>query len=399
MAKHPERALSAARIRNLKAGRYADGNGLYLFCEPSGAKRWVLRTVIKGKRTEIGLGSARLISLAEAREEAARLRKLARRGGDPLAEKRAARRPTPTFEEAARRVHEAIAPTFRNPKHRAQWISSLEAYAFPVFGSRSVDAITAADVLAALSPIWISKPETARRVRQRLRAVFDWAKAAGFRSGDNPVDGIARALPKIAPRKNHFAALPYAEVPGFIQALRASRSGELVKLAFEFLILTAARTGEVLRATWDEINLDDAVWTIPAHRMKARHEHRVPLSSRCMEILRRARELAGGSLFVFPGRSPERPLSNMAFLMALRRLGCAVTTAHGFRSSFRDWAEERTAFKRSAIEAALAHQVADKVEGAYLRTTLPEERRRLMDAWAAFATAAPKVKVVRIREA
>lgn len=373
-------------VRSLKdPGRYADGNGLYLVVDPSGAKRWVLRTIVKGKRCDIGLGGLSLVSLAEAREEAAKLRKMARNQGDPLAERRAARRYVLTFEEAARQVHTEHKPSWKNPKHADQWINTLTEYAFPEFGAKRIDAVETNDVKAALLPIWLTKPETARRVRQRVNMVFDWAKASGLRTGDNPCDGLGKILPKQANGKNHHDALPYAFVPAFVVALRKNAAtDEGIKLAFEFLILTAARTGEVVHATWSEIDSDNNVWTIPATRMKAKQEHRVPLVPRCQVILKRAKELAGPSKYIFPGRKLGKPLSNMAFLMTLRRMSQDVT-AHGFRSSFRDWAAEQTHYPRDVCELALAHTVKDKVEAAYRRTDLFERRRDLMKDWAEFA--------------
>jgi integrase len=396
MKKHPFQALSVVRIRNAKPGRHADGNGLYLVVDESGAKRWILRTVVHGKRCDIGLGGLTLVSLAEAREEAIRLRKIARKGGDPLAERRQERRTVLTFEEAARQVHEVRSATFRNIKHRADWLSSLASYVFPIFGSRPVDQIQPADVLTALSPIWNEKPETARRVRQRIRTVFDWCKVNAHCS-NNPVEGVTRALPKHNTKKVHLAALPYAEVPVFIEKLKDANTAIPIKLAFEFLILMAARTGEVLLARWSEIDMDSKTWIIPALRMKAGVEHRVPLTPRCLEILKVAKEITDGGEYVFPGRSPSHPLSNMSFLMALRRMNCADITVHGFRSSFRNWAEEKTNTQRSVVEAALAHTVDNKVEAAYLRTDLFDKRRRLMDTWSAFATGKPSQKVVKIR--
>jgi integrase len=397
MKRHPAKALSAAKIRNAGPGRYCDGNGLYLVKDDSGAMRWILRTVIKGKRCDVGLGGLSLISLREAREEAARLRRIARKGGDPLAERRKERRSVPTFEQAARKVHELHSASFRNAKHAAQWINTLATYVFPVFGSRSLEGIESADVLAALSPIWNTKLETARRVRQRIKTVFDWAKASGYRSGDNPVDGISRVLPKHDDKKAHHPALPYAQVLEFLIALHECTAGIPAKLAFEFLILTAARTSEVLLATWKEIDPAGATWTVPGERMKAKEEHKVPLSRRCLEILESAKKISAGAGYVFPGRDQQHPMSNMVFEMTLRRTGRVDITTHGFRSSFRDWAEECTRTQRSVVEAALAHKVSDKVEAAYLRTTLFEKRRRLMDSWAAFATAKSGAKVVNIR--
>jgi integrase len=384
---HPEKRLTAVRIRHItQPGRYADGNGLYLFVDDSGAKRWILRTVVTGKRRDIGLGSARLITLADARDEATRLRRIARAGHDPLAERRRERRTVPTFKKAAQTVHAAHAATFRNIKHKADWLSSLVMYAFPHFGDRSVDTITSADILKALSDIWLTRPETARRVRQRLRAVFDWAKASGFRPGDNPVDGIARVLPRHKVDKAHHAALPYREVPAFLEALREVSAGESTKLAFEFLVLTAARTSEVIGARWQEIDFVTKTWTVSADRIKAGRVHRVPLSTRCLALLARAEAIADGGVYVFPGQSPKRPLSNMVFLMVLRRLGRNDVTAHGFRSAFRDWAAERTNVPRAVCEAALAHVVRDRTEAAYFRSDLFDRRRELMETWARFAT-------------
>jgi integrase len=396
MKKHPEKYLNAARIKNATPGRHADGNGLYLFVDDSGAKRWILRTVINGKRCELGLGGLSLISLAEARDEAARLRKIARKGGDPLAERRKEQVVIPVYEAVAREVHESLIPTFRNAKHAAQWINTQRDYVFQKIGNMPVDKIEPKEILAVLSPIWIEKAETARRVKQRIKTVFDYAKAKGWRSADNPVEGVAKVLPKHNGKmKEHFAALAYAEVPAFIQALRAAKVYLAIKLAFEFLILTAARTSEAMLAKWPEIDFETATWTIPAERMKAKIEHRVPLSARCLEILKAAKDF--NSEYVFPGRGHGKPLSNMAFLMCLRRMEKGDITAHGFRSSFRDWCEERTHEQRSVIEAALAHQVENKVEAAYLRTTLFEKRRHLMDSWAVFCMSKPAEKVVKIR--
>jgi integrase len=390
--KHPEKALSAVGIRALKKpGRYADGNGLYLKVTESGAKRWELRTVVFGKRRDIGLGGLRLVSLAEARELAEKYRNLARNDGDPIAEKRRERRVVPTFEEAAKAVHKEHTKAWKNTKHSDQWINTLSTYAFPVLGERRVDHVQTSDILKVLTPVWLAKPETARRVRQRIKTVLDWAKASGFRSGDNPVDDINKALPRQPDRKGHFAALPYMEVAAFVKKLHEPEP-TIASLAFEFLILTAARTGEVLEAKWSEIDLEQATWTIPAARMKAGREHRVPLAARCIELLAQAKVLAASSEFIFPGRSNDKPMSNMVLLMTLRRLemGCTV---HGFRSAFRDWASERTNFAREICEAALAHIVKDKTEAAYRRGDLFEKRRELMASWGTFVTA-PEASII-----
>ena len=382
--RHPEKALTAIQVRSLSVpGRHADGNGLYLVVDPSGAKRWLLRTVVQGRRRDIGLGGVALVSLAEAREKALAYRKQAREGGDPLAERRKAKVTIPTFAEAAEQVHADHKASWNNEKHAAQWITTLKTYANPHLGTRRIDQVATPDVLRALSPIWLTKPETARRVRQRIGTVLDWAKAAGHRSGDNPVDGVERGLPKQGEREAHHAALPYAEVPAFVARLRSSDQGEMARLAFEFLILTAARTGEVLGAEWSEVDVGKALWTVPANRMKARREHRVPLSGRAIVILHRARELDSRSNVVFPGRQLGRPLSNMVFLMLLRRMNVPIT-AHGFRSSFRDWAAEATSLPREVAEMALAHTIESKVEAAYRRGDLLVKRTELMDRWAAF---------------
>ncbi|MBL0407241.1 tyrosine-type recombinase/integrase [Microvirga aerilata] len=372
------------QVRNLnKPGRYADGNGLYLVVDPSGAKRWLLRVVVHGKRRDIGLGGTSLVSLSEAREKALSCRKLARDGGDPLAEKRKKKREIPTFTKAAEQVHAEHKASWKNKKHVDQWINTLKEYVFPHFGETPVDQVQTPDVLKALGPIWLTKPETARRVRQRIKAVLDWAKAAGFRSGENPVEGVEKGLPKQNGRDSHHEAMSYGQVPAFIKNLRASDAGETTRLALEFLILTASRTSEVLQARWGEFDLDQALWTVPAERMKAKRIHRVPLSDRCLDILKRVKVIGTGSGYAFPGRTAERPLSNMAFLMMLRRMNLNVT-AHGFRSSFRDWAAETTSFPREVAEMALAHTIENKVEAAYRRGDLMAKRRGMMNAWATY---------------
>jgi len=390
--RHPHYALTAKAVKALKSSghtkRLGDGGGLYLFAAPSGTKSWVLRTVVKGKRCDIGLGSVDLVSLAEARDEALRLRKIARAGGDPLAERRQSRRTVPTFEGAAKEVHAAHSASFKNEKHAKQWLASL-GDVFTAFGAKRVDAIASADILAALNPQWLKRPETSRRVLQRVRIVFQWCKAQGYCSGDNPTDGVTNVLPKHKAAPVHHAALPFQDVASFIRSLRDADAAEVVKLAFEFTILCATRTSETLNATWDEVDLKAKTWTIPAERMKAGVAHRVPLSDRAVEILKRAETLSEGGPYVFPGRSAKKPLSNMVFLMALRRMKREDITAHGFRSSFRDWAAEKTNFPRAVCEAALAHTLRDKTEAAYNRTDLFDRRRELMESWSSFALTPP----------
>ncbi len=387
--RHPHKALTPRTVAaTSKPGRFADGGGLYLLVGPTGSKSWVLRTLVNGKRRDMGLGSVTLVSLAEAREQAHHLRKVARSGGDPLATRQVAARVVPTFEEAARQVHALHSKGFKNEKHRKQWLSSL-AGVFDNFGSKRVDAIGSPDVLAALSPNWLTRPETSRRVLQRIRLTFEWCKAQGYVTGENPTSGLTDVLPKRREVPAHHAALPYQQLPTFIQTLRKCDAGEVVKLAFEFLILCGSRTSEVLNATWDEIDTANKIWTIPGTRMKTGIAHRVPLTSRGLAILEGAKALSDGGPFVFPGRRPIRPLSNMVFLMTLRRIGHGDLTAHGFRSTFRDWAAERTNAPRAVCEAALAHVVRDKTEAAYNRTDLFERRRTLMASWSRFATSKP----------
>ena len=386
--RHPEKALSTRAVQTARPGprakRIADGGGLYLFVSPSGSKSWVLRTVVKGRRRDLGLGSTALVPLAEAREQAVRLRKIARAGGDPLAERRHERRPVPTFEAAARQVHAAHAPTFKSIKHRKQWLSSLTPL-FAAIGAKRVDDVTTGDILTAISPHWLARPATSRRVVQRVRVIFEWCKAQSFYAGDNPTDGITKVLPKHRRSPGHHPALPYPDVPTFLTDLRCVDARESAKLAFEFMILCATRTSETLNATWDEIDHERETWIIPGHRMKAGVDHRVPLTPRCLDILTRAKA-AGSGGFVFPGRTADTPLSTMTFLMTLRRLGRSNITPQGFRSTFRDWAAEQTNAPRAVCDAALAHTLRDRTEAAYHRTDLFERRRELMTAWAAFAT-------------
>lgn len=393
------KALTAKGVAaETKPGRYADGGGLYLVVDDSGHKRWVLRLVVpaRGKRCDISLGGVNTVSLSDAREEADRWRKLARDGGDPIAARleRRKREAVPTFSQAAQNVHEGHAKAWSNPKHVQQWISTLEQYAFPVFGSKAVNVVSSSDVLKALQPIWLEKPETARRVKQRIKAVFDWSKAKGFRVGDNPVEGITKALPKQTERAQHHSALPYSQAPQFVEKVRSTNASLSARLAFEFLILTAARTSEVLNAKPEEFDLDAKLWTIPAERMKAKREHRVPLSPRAVEIVKEAMTLQAP--YVFPGRVKNKPLSGMALLMIVRREGLGELTPHGFRSTFRDWAAERTSFSSDVCERALAHAIKNKVQAAYERTDLFEKRRELMNTWAAYVTS-KEAKVVALR--
>ena len=378
--RHPDKALSAAFVRSAPPGRHADGNGLYLFVQPTGTRSWVQRLVIRGRRRELGLGAATLVPLAKAREQALANRMLARSGGDPLSEKRRIQG-VPTFAEAAQRVLEQKRGGWRGRWHAQNWWRSMERYAFPRIGARPVSEVDTADVLEILTPIWHVKAETARAVRQRIRSVIEWAVALDMRN-DNPCD---RVLPVLGPQNDivtHRQALPHRDVAAAIETVRAGAAQPAVKLAFEFLVLTATRSGEVRGAQWAEIDTTDHVWTLSAQRMKAKREHRVPLCGRALEVLDAARALGGGNPLVFPMRS-GRPISASTLLKMLNDLRIAAVP-HGFRSSFRDWAAEKTDHPREVIEAALAHVVQNKVEAAYARSDLFERRRLLMDDWAGY---------------
>ena len=380
--RHPDKALTAAFCRNVaEAGQYADGHGLYLHVASTGARRWVQRLVIRGRPRMLGLGGYPLVSLAEAREAAFTNRKLARAGGDPLAAKR--RPQMPTFAEATRTVIAMHRAAWKDGgKTAALWDATLRQYVHPRIGETRVDQVTTADVLAVLVPIWIDKHETARKVRRRISAIMKWAIVQGYR-GDNPAgEAIVAALPKRATPVTHMRALPYGEVADAIQRVRASKASNAVKRAFEFLVLTAARSGEVRLATWGEVDRDAATWTVPGVRMKTKRDHRVPLCGRALAILHEARQVTPRGHLIFPSQR-GKPLSDMTLSKLIREQGIAAVP-HGFRSSFRDWASERTSHPREVIEAALAHAVRSQVEAAYARSDLFERRRRLMSDWAAY---------------
>ena len=380
-SRHPNNALTPAFVRNVsRAGRYCDGQGLYLDVRPSGSRGWIQRLTIRGRRTELGLGGFPLVSLKEAREKAFANRKLAREGGDPLSEKRRVES-TPTFADATRQVWNQLRPGWRSPQHAQLWLSSLERYAVPRIGKMPISEVTSADVIETLAPIWHDMPPTARKLRQRIRAVMEWAVAMGLRP-DNPCDRIGPVLGSQGGVVRHMRALPHGQVSAAIETVRRSNARPVVKLAFEFLVLTATRSGEVRGALWTEIDRDEGAWIIPAPRTKAAREHRVPLCRRALEILEKARALGRGSPLVFPGLR-AKPMASTALSELLRELGIAAVP-HGFRSSFRDWAAEDTDHPREVVEAALAHTVRNQVEAAYRRTDLFERRRRLMDDWAAY---------------
>ena len=376
--------LTAARIRTLKTpGRHGDGDGLHLKISETGARSWILRVVIAGKRRDIGLGRYPDVGLAQAREAAAKHRSLIAAGADPIAEKRKAA--IPTFREVAERTFEANKPRWRNGKHTISWWQSLEKHAFPIIGDMPVDQIDEEHVLRILTPIWGVRMETARRVRQRIRTILKWAMAHKFVRHNVAGETIDGALPPMPKVKNHLRAMPYGQVSMLVQTVRDSQASLAAKWCLEFLILTAARSGEARGARWSEMDMDAAIWTIPVERMKANVEHRVPLSPRATTILAEASSISDGSDLVFPSPlRPGKPMSDMTLTKLLRDLGFADrTTVHGFRSSFRDWAAECTSAPHAVMELSLAHVVGSAVEAAYARSTLIEKRRALMEQWAA----------------
>lgn len=389
-------ALTPLAVKNATPGRHADGAGLHLLVKESGARSWVYRFMLNGKSRDIGLGAAAgpdAISLADARDAAAALRLKVKAGTDPLEERQRMAAEAEAAAQAAkiagiafRAVAEAYIAAnedgWRNPKHRQQWRNTLNTYVYPVIGDLPVAEVATAHVLQIIEPIWREKAETASRVRGRIETVLDAAKARGYRGGENPArwrGHIAQILPARARlTRGHHKALPYDGIPAFVAKLQQREA--VAALALEFTILTAARTNEVLGATWDEIDTDKAVWTIPAARMKAAREHRIPLTPRALEILETVKAL--GKAHVFPSDRGGK-LSGMAMTMLLRRMKADVTV-HGFRSAFRDWAAECTGFPHEVCEMALAHTIGNKAEAAYRRGDLFQKRQRLMDDWATY---------------
>ncbi len=399
--------LTALRVKNAKAGRYGDGNGLFLLVRPNGTRFWVFRYRIAGKLREMGLGSANLFPLADARRRAGGLFRKVKLGTDPLAERDAEKAKAGaviTFGEVADRYIAAHEAGWRNPKHRQQWRNTIDTYAAPILGALAVAAIDTGAIMRVLEPIWREKPETASRLRGRIESVLDFATARGWRSGDNParwrghLGNLLPARGKVA-RVEHHAALPWREIGAFMTDL-GTQDGVAAQ-ALRFTILTAARTGEAVGACWSEIDLQERVWTVPGERMKAGREHRVPLSTGALAVLTEVAKLRtdpAPDAPVFPGAKVGKPLSNKALLMLLRRMERGDLTAHGFRSTFRDWCAESTNHPREVAEQALAHTPSDKVEAAYRRGDMIEKRRRLMEEWAAFcARPAPVGGVVPIR--
>lgn len=374
--------LTANMLRgSLKPGRHHDGDGLFLNVTPTGARSWICRVQKSGRRRDIGLGSAKKVSLAQARQRAAEVRSQVEAGIDPVLQRKKAEG-IPTFREAAAAVYAENKKSWKNKKHRGQWLTSLQTYAFPKIGDVAVSDIESSHVRDVLIAIWLEKNETARRVRQRIGMVIDWAIAKNYRAHPLPMNVINKSLPKVRNRQNHLAALHYSKVAAFVGKLRERES--IGRLAFEFLILTAARSGEVRGALWSEIDLTERTWTIPAERMKADVEHIVPLSDAALDVLKRARvHKEDDNDLVFPGTRHGKPMSDMT-LTKICRDAEIDAVPHGFRSSFRDWVSEETDFDRDVAEMALAHTIANPVEAAYRRGKLLQKRRKLMNLWAEY---------------
>ena len=396
MAQEIQRLTALAVSRLSKPGLYADGAGLYLRVGRNGSKSWTFRFMLNGRAREMGFGGLHKVGLADARKKAGDARLLLSEGQDPLtqrhlnekrraaAEKRATSRSI-TFDQCAEAYIGAHEISWKNQKHRQQWRNTLATYVSPVFGSIPVQAVDTDHIVKVIEPIWSKKTETARRLRGRIEVILDWAKVRGFRSGENParwrghMSHLLPARTKVRPIKHH-AALPYDQLPSFMAELQMVEGTSAA--ALEFLILTAARTSEVICAHWSEVDLKKRVWVVPSERMKGGREHRIPLSRAAIVALNRIKEPKG--LYLFPGRTPDKPLSNMALLMTLGRMNRGDITAHGFRSTFRDWAAEQTNLPNEVVEMALAHAVASKTEAAYRRSDLFDKRRRLMDEWAEY---------------
>ena len=398
--------LNARKVETLtKPGRYADGGNLYLRISPNGGKRWMFFYRFGGKRRDMGLGSAAKggVSLAEARQKADAARAILRSGTDPMAvmgkdAREKADRTIPTFGQFADEYIAAHRPKFRNEKHAAQWEMTLGDAYCKAIRHLPVDAVDTEAILKVLQPIWQKVPETASRLRGRIENVLDAAKARGFRSGENPATwrGHLKTLLPARQRltRGHHAALPYDDLPAFMAELRAKTS--TAALALELCILTASRSGEVLNAKWEEFDLDKGIWTVPAIRMKAGHEHRIPLTKRAAQLLKGLPRLPHND-HVFPGHGKGKPLSGMAMTMQLRRMNRGDITVHGFRSTFRDWASEQTSFPHETCEHALAHRISDKAEAAYRRGDQFEKRGKLMEAWATFCERRKLETVVEFR--
>ena len=379
-------------------GRYSDGNNLYLKVEETGSKRWILRLTIKGRRRDMGLGSFSFINLQEARDLASHYNKLVKSGIDPIQDRLKEKGLETTFKECVYKVHELNKPTWKTEIIGTQWINSFIHHVFPKIGHMAISEITSADIMKTLTPLWNTKHDTAKKLKQRLRVVFKWSKAQGLYTGDNPVELAEMALPKVKSSQRHFTSLPYNQLPGLIDQLKESSISLSNKLAIEFTILTASRTNEVLLAKYDEINLEDKLWIIPKERMKALREHMVPLSDRAIEIIKEVRKAYNQSDYLFPSEvNLNKPLSNNTMLFAIQKRLKINATMHGMRASFKNWASETTNFPNEVSEMALAHSISNKVEAAYRRGNLLEKRRLLMQCWSDYLNK-QKGEVIKLYE-
>ena len=380
--KHPNNKLTALKIKKLTIpGRYADGNNLYLEVDKSGARRWTLRVTILGRRRDMGLGGISTVSLEEARELAYQYRKIARSGGDPILERQKNRGLQTTLIYCTKKVHEINLPTWKNEKFAKQWLSSLEHHVFPTIGKLPISQVTSADILRVLTPIWNTKGDTAKKIKQRLRMIIKWARAQGYFQGDDPVELAEQALPKQLKSDDHHKSLEFEKLPEMISNLRKSKISLPTKLALEFTILSACRTSEVLNAKWEEIDLTKLIWSIPSERMKGGKVHQVPLTDRMTVILNDCKKLKTHNDLLFPSEINGEALSNNTMRLALKKRLKIDATVHGMRSSFKDWASETTNFANEVSEMALAHTISNKTELAYRRRTLIEKRRHLMQKW------------------
>lgn len=377
--------LTPLEVKHAKPGRHADGKGLYLMVRPSGSRSWVLRAQVDGKRQDFGLGSAAVVTLAEVRTKAAALRASLKSGEEVAPRVRPTKILTPTFSEAARACHKAIKDGWRNKHHSDSWLASLANHIFPHIGGSRVDEVTSVNVRDALAPIWLVIPETARRILQRVRTVLEYSHLMGWCPHESSLRSVPKGLPRQPVEENHFVAMPYADVPDLVRKLEAlpDTAG---RDALLFTIHNAVRSGETRLAKWPEFDLDAAVWSIPAARMKMRQPHTVPLSPEAVAILRRRWPLRESDEDLVFSTKGTKPLSDMTMTKVLRDLGLPKVTVHGFRSSFTDWAAEETEFAKEVVDKALAHKLVDRVEAAYRRTDFFERRRKLMDAWASFLT-------------
>jgi integrase len=374
--------LTTLKVKNAKTGRHGDGRGLCLVVKPSGAKQWVLRMQRNGWRRDYGLGSALDVSLAEAREAAVTLRRRVREGCDPIAERRQARRMAPNFEAAARACHAALGEGWISG-HYARWLSGFELHIFPRIGKKPVDQVDSACVVYALSAIWLKIPESARRLLQRIGVVLDFAHIKGWLPAEVSLRSVRKGLPRQNDKRGHMEAMPYAEVPTFIQKL-AKAEPTIGRNALRFTIYNAVRSNETRFAVWSEFDLDKAVWTIPAERMKMRETHVVPLSAPVVALLRQLWEHRASDTGLIFSRDGTKPISDVTMNKILRDDAIVGAVVHGFRSSFTDWAAETTDFPKEVADKALAHKLPNKVEAAYRRTDFFEKRRVLMAEWAAY---------------